>query len=362
MAESTLACWSAGVELWSDTAGRPLDGLRWFELVADRRPPHWASPNEIAFETPLARLRDFSQRTRAAVAPALLLPPQAGHDSCIVDFSEEQSQVRTLRSAGLPRLWSLDWIGATSATKDATIEDYIAVIDRTAAVLGEPFHLIGDCQGGWLAAIYAALRPERVRSLTIAGAPIDFHAGGAVIGDWVGLLDPRFYSDVVALGGGVLPGAFILNGFIAIKPENELSKQLRLLANLEDPEYVERYRAFEDWYRHTQDIPGAFYLWIVEHLFRRNALIKGELEVGGERVDLGRIRAPLNLLAGAEDHITPPAQVFAMEGAVSSRRVVRRTASGGHLGLFMGREALREHWPPLVSGVAHRPRRPRRSR
>ncbi len=330
--------------------------------MADRRPPRWTSPNEIVFETSIARLRDFSCGSRAASPPALLLPPQAGHDSCIVDFSEDQSQVRTLRSAGLRRLWALDWVGANSATKDATIDDYIAFIDRAAAVLGEPFHLIGDCQGGWLAAIYAALRPEQVRTLTVAGAPIDFHAGRAVIADWVALLDRRFYEVAVALGGGVLRGSFALGGFIGIKPENELSKQLRLLANLHDPAHVERYRAFEDWYRYTQDIPGAFYLWIVEHLFRRNALIKGELEVGGEPVDLRRIRVPLNLLAGAEDHITPPAQVFAMERAVSSRRVVRRTTSGGHLGLFMGREALHEHWPPLVSGVARRTRRPRRSR
>ena len=40
-------------------------------------------------------------------------------------------------------------------------------------------NLVGDCQGGWLATIYAALHPERVNTLTIAGAPIDFHAGDA---------------------------------------------------------------------------------------------------------------------------------------------------------------------------------------
>jgi len=367
MAESTLACGAAGVDFWTTAAGRPLDGLRWLELVADRRPPRWATPNRVVFEAPLARLRDFGgesgerEGSRARVSPTLLLPPQAGHDSCIVDFSPEQSQVRALRSIGLTRLWSLDWVGATPATSDSTVDDYLAVIDRASEEIGSPLHLIGDCQGGWLAAIWAALHPERVRSLTIAGAPIDFHAGDAVIGDWVALLPPDFYRAAVALGGGVLDGRFILNGFIGIKPENELAKQLGLAAHLADPEHVGRYRAFEDWYKHTQDIAGTFYLWIVEHLFRRNSLIEGGLEIGGERVDLARIRCPLNLLAGAEDHITPPAQVFAMEAAASSRRVRRCISSGGHLGLFMGREALREHWPALLSDVA-RPRRPRRSR
>ena len=28
--------------------------------------------------------------------------------------------------------------------------------------------------------------------------------------------------------------------------------------------------------------------------------------------------------------------------------------SGGHLGLFMGTEALRDHWPEILTGVAER--------
>jgi poly(3-hydroxybutyrate) depolymerase len=169
-----------------------------------------------------------------------------------------------------------------------------------------------------------------------------------------------FYEGVVALGGGVLKGEFMLNGFVLIKPENELSKQLQLLVNLHDPGHVERYRHFEDWFQHTQDIPGAFYLWIVEHLFRDNELVRGELDVRGARVDLRRIDCPLHLLAGAKDHITPPPQVFATAQHVStpSDRVTFDTTSGGHLGLFMGHEALRDHWPDIMADVyaASKPR------
>jgi hypothetical protein len=31
--------------------------------------------------------------------------------------------------------------------------------------------------------------------------------------------------------------------------------------------------------------------------------------------------------------------------------ITRRTTSGGHLGLFMGTEALREHWPVVMASV-----------
>ena len=150
----------------------------------------------------------------------------------------------------------------------------------------------------------------------------------------------------------------MLAGFILIKPDNEIGRQLQLLANLDDAKHVERYREFEDWFKHTQAIPGGFYLWIVEHLFRDNELIAGALEVGGERVDLGRIDCPLNLLAGATDHITPPDQVFALADCVATAEpdILRDTSPGGHLGLFMGHDALDNHWPRLLAAVLERSR------
>ena len=129
-------------------------------------PPRWASPHRVVWTTPIARLRDFTDGATDDVVPTLMLPPQAGHDSCIVDYSPEQSQVEVAKAAGL-----VDSVGGRA-------------------------NLVGDCQGGWLATIYTALRPERVNTLTIAGAPIDFAAGQPQIADRVSSLgsgDPAFY-------------------------------------------------------------------------------------------------------------------------------------------------------------------------
>lgn len=343
-------------------AASPLDVTgdlaRWWRTVVDRRQPTWATPHEIVLELPVARLRDFSVGgSRARVVPTLVLPPQAGHDSCIVDFSPAQSQMRTIVATGLERAFALDWIGATRATRNASIDDYLDAVDRAVDHAGGRVNLIGDCQGGWLATLYAALAPERVNTLTIAGAPIDFHAGEPVIGELLSALAPHgdlsFYRALVAAGGGLLKGEHMLWGFIFIRLEGEVSRQAALLANIRDPAHLVRYGEFEDWFKHTQDIPGAFYLWIVERLFRDNALVAGSLELRGARVDLARIACPLNLLAGADDHITPPDQVFALADAASTppEHVMRRTTPGGHLGLFMGHKALRSDWPILLGAV-----------
>ena len=347
----TADCWAHVV------AGKPLNLSRWLELSMTRRTPAWTTPHDIAFDAPLARLRDFSTSRARGLVPTLVIPPQAGHDSCIVDYSSEQSQMRTILASGLARALSLDWIGATRETRRAAIDDYLDVVDAAVTHCGGRVNLIGDCQGGWLATIYAALHPERVNTLTLAGAPIDFHAGEPVIHEVLRRLAPggdlRFYAALVAADGGVLKGEHMLTGFITIQPGDEVSRQLGLLLNLHDPAQVARYTEFEDWFKHTQDIPGAFYLWIVRHLFRDNELVAGTLRADGRSVNLGGLEMPLNLLAGAKDHITPPDQVFAIGDHASTPPdlVYRDVTPGGHLGLFMGHQALREHWPQLLARV-----------
>jgi poly(3-hydroxybutyrate) depolymerase len=350
--------WTGALSRRASPTDMSLDLLTWWATAVRREPPRWATKHKIIAEWPIARLRDFSDPNPREMVATLLLPPQAGHDSCIVDYDPQQSQIRTAQKAGLDRVFSLDWIGATDATKDASTEDYLAVIFDAVGNLGGRVNLVGDCQGGWLAVIYAALHPDTVHTLTIAGAPVDFHAGEPLIHDWMRVLSPGrdidFYRHLVAANGGVLPGQFLLAGFMAMQPDAEIDRQLQLLAHIHEPAHVARYRRFESWFQHTQPIPGAFYLWIVEHLFQNNELVAGTLCIGDDTVDLRRITCPLYLLAGATDHITPAPQVFALadHAGTGATEIVQRQTTGGHLGLFMGREALRRHWSPLFLEIA----------
>jgi pimeloyl-ACP methyl ester carboxylesterase len=83
--------------------------------------------------------------------------------------------MRTILAAGLKRAYMLDWIGVTARTRDATIGDYLDVVDLAVDHASGSVNLIGDCQGAWLATIYAARRPERINTLTIAGAAARRH-------------------------------------------------------------------------------------------------------------------------------------------------------------------------------------------
>ncbi|MBP2369136.1 alpha/beta fold hydrolase [Pseudonocardia parietis] len=356
---ATGAYWIDAVQRIAKPGDAARRSLLWLSTMADRREPTWHLPNEVALSTPFAVLRDFTEAGHRDddIVPTLVLPPQAGHSSTVIDYSPQQSQLAMIRAAGLTRLYALDWRPATTATKTVTITDYLEVIDRSIRRMGGKANLVGDCQGGWLATIYAALHPERVNTLTLAGAPIDFHAGDSVIAAstrlMAGTMGMAPYKALVTAGGGNMPGSAVLSNFISIQPQSEISRQLQLLENIDDPTHVERYRVFEDWFKYTQDIPGAFYLWLVENLFWKNRLIAGTLTVGGRKVDMSAIDCPLLLLAGSTDHITPAPQLFAAAEKVSTppADITYRTASAGHLGLFMGRDALRHDWPVLMEAV-----------
>ena len=62
------------------------------------------------------------------------------------------------------------------------IDDYLSALNVAVDQIGGKVDLVGLCQGGWMALVYAARFPAKVRKLVLAGAPVDIRAApvGAV--------------------------------------------------------------------------------------------------------------------------------------------------------------------------------------
>ena len=334
----------------------PVDTALWAHETTNRKPPKWASRNEVVLAAPFALLRDFSVGDDDVV-PTLLFPPLAGHASCIVD-KKGQSQVQLCITMGLTKLYSFDWLSATNATKDTTEADRLDFITRAVDLIAGPegtVNIVGDCQGGWEAALWAAMHPERVNTLIVAGAPIDTSAGNGLTKKLMPILIPRgnmaLYKAMVAANGGIVPGINLVMGFIAMHPVTHVAEHLKVRRHVHDREYLDHFSDFYDWYLYPVDLPGKLYLWAVEHLFVKNELFKGELEVAGKTVSLRSITCPVFLLGGEEDDITPWQQVHNMRYAVGSSLVRWHLAPGGHIGLFIGRQSQAEYWTPILAEV-----------
>lgn len=335
-----------------ETEARTLKFLEEVEKIDFRRKlPVWASRNQALYAVRCFTLRDFSQGKGVKDVPVLLLPPYAGHTSVIADFHRRQSLVATLRKHGVSRVFVTDWHSATEQMKDYDIDDYLAALHVAVTDLGGRVHLIGLCQGGWMASLYAARFPQEVASLVLAGSPIDTQAGDGPIKEFADGLPFSFYESLVASGNGLLKGAFMLQGFKNMNPEKQyFEKYAELYKHIDDPDYLKRTENFARWYENTLNLPGRWYLQVVRELFRENRFVKGKFVGLGKRLNPKDIRCPVYLLAGKEDDITPPPQVFDAEKyfGTTKRKLMKDLAEGGHIGLFMGSRALENNWPKIA--------------
>ncbi len=313
--------------------------------------PEWASRNRIRLDLDTMHLRDFTQDGNdGASAPVLIDAPYAGHDSSIADYAKDQSLVETLLASGLQRVLVTGWKSASEEMKDFDIDKYLAEINVVVDDLGGSAHLVGLCQGGWMSAMYAARFPGKIRSLVLAGAPIDTAAGDGPVKKMAHELPMSFYREMVVAGGGRMLGKFMLAGWKNMHPEKQyLDKYIDLYEHIEDKCYVKRTERFERWYENPIDLPGRYYLQAIESLFKENQLAKGRFVALGRRLDLKDIRTPVYLLAGDADDITTKEQVFNAEMLVGTPRdqITKKLTPGGHIGLFMGSRTLAEVWPEI---------------
>jgi len=92
----------------------------------------------------------------------------------------------------------------------------------------------------------------------------------------------------------------------------------------------------------------------VVDLYRNDRLMKGEWELRGERVDVGKIRANLLTVIAEGDHITPPCQSRAIMGRVASKDKELFSVPGGHIGIMAGSGASKVTWPHLDAWLSRR--------
>ena len=354
---SVPAFWpmAMAMRLLEDSAELYVKNLKFVEeeiKIHDELRPVLATPNRARLDLRTMVLREYGT---PGEIPTLVDAPHAGHTAVIADYHEGQSLVRTLLANGVGHVALTDWKPATDDMKDLEIDNYLAEVVVAIDDLGGRVNLVGLCQGGWVAAMIAARFPEKVNALVLAGAPIDTDAGDGPIKRMAHQIPISFYEELVALGGGLMKGKFMLQGWKNMNPEQHyIQEHVDLYEHIDDPAYLAKEETFYRWYENPIDLPGRWYLQVIEQLFKENRLAKGEFIALGRKLDLSDITCSTYLLAGAADDITTPEQVLdaAKYLGTPARRIVQETVPGGHIGLFMGARTLREHWPRIARWIA----------
>ena len=304
----------------------------------------WATSHTVALELASMRLRKFSTATGGHAT--LICAPYALHRATIADFAPGHSVVEVLCQGGLSRVFVTDWRPATPETRYFSIDNYLADLNVAVDQLGPPVDLIGLCQGGWLALVYAARFPKKVRRLVLVGAPIDIAAAESQLSRFVADVPLRMFDELVREGEGIVHCDRMLGPWGISSGFNEAEAVLQNPSDLDAARGRELCDRFRQWYAETLDLPGVFYLQVVNWLFKENQIAERRFVALGQQIDLAQLRAPIFLLAASNDEVVSVDQLFATTQLVGTpaELLEKMTEPCGHLSLFLGSKVLGGSW------------------
>jgi polyhydroxyalkanoate synthase len=329
--------------------------------LAGQPPPALATaPREAVLADGKAVLYRYASGTRVAGRPPLLVLWSMVNRPTVLDLEPNRSLIRGLLGAGLD-VYLLDWGVPDRGDRERPLADYLlGTLHRAVLAVAErhgAIDLLGVCQGGTFALLYASQEPARLRRLVTMVTPVDFHTPDNLLARWMQGVD---VARLVAAFGNV-PGELLNAAFVSLMPFRlTLQKYLALVDGADDPRRLETFLRMEQWLRDSPDQPGAAFREFAEAYFQENRLARGVATLGGRPVDLGRITQPLLNVYATEDHLVPPAAARALGPLVGSRAYEELAFAGGHIGLYVGSKA--HTVPPSIAAFLGRPERAPRPR
>jgi polyhydroxyalkanoate synthase len=125
-------------------------------------------------------------------------------------------------------------------------------------------------------------------------------------------------------------------------------KYIGMVDILDDPVELENFLRMERWIFDSPDQAGEAFRQFIKDFYQGNKLIKGTLEIGGQRVDLGKVTQPVLNIFAEQDHLVPPDASRALGEHVGSSDYTQLAFKGGHIGIYVSGRAQREV-PPAIS-------------
>jgi polyhydroxyalkanoate synthase len=273
------------------------------------------APGKVVFQNELFQLIQYAPATEAVHEVPLLIFPPWINKFYILDLRPENSMIRWLSEQGFT-VFLVSWVNPGPELAGATFTDYVRkggyeAVDQVRRQCGtDQVHTVGYCIGGTMLssalALMAAEGKRSVASATFFAAQQDFSEAG----DLLLFTNDAAMAQIEAkmdAAGGVLPGAAMADTFNLLRGNDLIWAP-----------FVNNYlmgktpTAFDllFWNSDQTRMPKALHLFYLENFYRQNRLAKGELELEGVRLDLGRVEIPIFAQSAEADHIAPYRSVY----------------------------------------------------
>jgi polyhydroxyalkanoate synthase len=272
------------------------------------------SPGKVIWRNELMELIQYSPTTEEVYKRPLLIVPPWINKFYVLDLNPEKSFIRFAVEQGLT-VFVISWVNPDERHADKGFEHYMregifAALDAIEKATGErKVTTIGYCVGGTLLSValayMAAKGDDRIDSATFLTTQVDFTDAG----------DLQVFADEAMIDAveekmaetGYLDGAKMANAFNMLRP-NDLVWSYVVNNYLKGKEPM----PFDllTWNSDSTRMPRANHAFYLRNCYLENKLTRGEMKVGGVKLDLRKVKIPVYNLATKEDHIAPARSVF----------------------------------------------------
>ncbi|HET9357807.1 MAG TPA: class III poly(R)-hydroxyalkanoic acid synthase subunit PhaC [Nitrososphaeraceae archaeon] len=292
--------------------------------------------HEILEETRLYKLLHYRPLVSRTAKTPILVVYALMNKSYILDLQPDKSWLRSLLSQGF-NVYLIDWKTPTSIDKYVSFDDYVNyyvddcvdLVTKENSV--ERLTLHGYCLGSTMAAMYTSLHQEKVRNLVTIAPIIDTENDKTVLANFARYLDVKTITDIL----GNFPREYLYGCFSMLKPFKQgANKYLNLVENIDNAKFVQNFLRMEKWLYDTPSIAGETFRQWIEDIYQKNLLVKNEMWIGENLVDLSKINVPLLNIVAEEDHLVSPQCSVALNDSVSSMDKRLMHFHTGHVGLI----------------------------
>ena len=267
-----------------------------------------ATPGAVVFRNEVFELLQYAPTTeRVRTTPLLYIFSQVNR-FYLGDLTPDRSLFRRLLDAGVP-VYAMSWRNPKPEQRHWNLGTYagaaIEAIEAMREIAGtERVDLMGLCAGGLVAAAAAgvlkARGEDRIRSLSLVVSILDNHPEDSDFGLFVSERSVAAQKAMVR-AKGLFAEKDVFEMFAMLRIEENVMSFLRsnYLLGEAPPKHPLLF-----WSMDYTRVPAEMQCDFLD-LAWRNDLARGELELLGERIDLGATDYPVYILAGSTDHITP---------------------------------------------------------
>jgi polyhydroxyalkanoate synthase len=304
------------------------------------------TPGKVIFQNELMQLIQYAPSTEKVIKTPLLIVPPWINKFYVLDLTPEKSFIKWCVDQGLT-VFVVSWVNPDARQSNMGFEDYmklgvLTALDAVKEITGEKMvHTIGYCVGGTLLSIalawLAAKKKNDVISATLFTAQVDFrHAGDLLVfvdEDRVSALEQQM-NEAGYLDAGKMATAFNMlrsNDLIWPYVVNNYMRGRKPLP-------------FDilHWNSDATRMPAANHSFYLRNCYLNNTLSQGKMELGGVKLDLGKVKVPVYNLATREDHIAPAKSV--LEGSRYFGGKVRYVLAGsGHIAGVVNHPAKKKY-------------------